>query len=105
MRIDNPVRGVERFADGQRLRRLSEDEYSAAGRAIQRATTGGVWPAAIAAARFIAVTGWRTGEVVGLRRSEIDLPRRTALLGDTKTGQSMRPLSHAACDILRELVS
>jgi integrase len=104
IRNDNPVRGVERFADGQRLRRLSEGEYSAAGRAIRRAAAEGIWPAAVAAARFLAVTGWRTGEVVGLRRSEVDLARRTALLGDTKTGQSIRPLSHAACDILRERV-
>jgi integrase len=102
IRIDNPVRGVDRFADGQRLRRLSEDEYSAAGRAIRQATEGDIWPAAIAAARFLAVTGWRTGEVTGLRRAEVDLARRTALLGDTKTGQSIRPLSHVACDILRE---
>jgi len=29
------------------------------------------------------------------------LARRTATLGDTKTGRSVRPLSHAACDVLR----
>jgi integrase len=102
IRSDNPVRGVERFADGQRLRRLSDDEYSNAGRAIRQAKVGGIWPAAVAAAHFLAVTGWRTGEVVGLKRTEVDLARRTAVLGDTKTGQSIRPLSHAACDILRD---
>ena len=102
IRSDNPVRGVERFADGQRLRRLTDDEYGNVGRAIRQAKVEGIWPAAIAAAHFLAVTGWRTGEVVGLRRVEVDLARRTALLGDTKTGQSIRPLSHAACDILRE---
>jgi integrase len=37
-----------------------------------------------------------------LKRTEVDLARRTAVLGDTKTGQSIRPLSHAACDILRD---
>jgi integrase len=72
------------------------------GRAIRLATAGEIWPAAVAASRFLAVTGWRSGEVVGLKRSEVDLARRTAILGDTKTGQSIRPLSHAACDILRE---
>jgi integrase len=95
------VRGVERFADGQRLRRLSEEEYGHAGRAIVQAKASDIWPAAVAAAHFLAVTGWRTGEVVGLRRTEVDLARRTAVLGDTKTGQSTRPLSQAACDILR----
>ena len=41
--------------------------------------------------------------MLGLREDEIDLGRRTAKLGDTKTGSSMRPLSHAACDVLRGL--
>jgi integrase len=38
-----------------------------------------------------------------LRWSEVDLDRRTATLVDTKTGKSMRPLSRAACDLLRRL--
>ena len=39
------------------------------------------------AARFLALTGWRSGEALGLRWSEIDLARRTARLADTKTGR------------------
>ena len=62
-----------------------------------------MWPAAIAAARFLAITGWRSGEALGLRWDEIDLARRTATLGDTKTGRSERPLANAACDLLRDL--
>ena len=42
------------------------------------------------------VTGWRRGEVLGLRWSEIDLLRRTARLADTKTGASLRPVSEVA---------
>jgi integrase len=34
---------------------------------------------------------------------EIDLASRTANLADTKTGHSLRPLSRAACDVLRTL--
>jgi len=96
MRADNPVHGVTRFADGKRHRRLSDDEYKALGDALRQA-------AAVAAARFLALTGWRSGEVLGLRWDEIDLARRTATLGDTKTGRSVRPLSHAACDVMRNL--
>src|SRR5262249_12867283 len=103
MRTDNPVHGVTRFADGKRKRRLSDDEYRAFGDALRQANTENVWPAAIAGARFLALTGWRSGEVLGLRWNEIDLARRTATLGDTKTGQSVRPLSHAACDVLRSV--
>ena len=47
------------------------------------------------------LTGWRRGEVLGLRWSEVDLARRTATLTDTKTGASMRALSMKACDLIR----
>jgi integrase len=103
MRPDNPVHGVVRFADGRRERRLSGDEYPALGAALREGEAKGIWPPAIAAARFLALTGWRSGEALGVRWSEIDLARRTARLGDTKTGLSVRPLSHAACDVLRSL--
>jgi integrase len=103
MRTDNPVHGVTRFADGKRQRRLSDEEYKAFGDALRQAHSENIWPAAIGAARFLALTGWRSGEALGLRWDEIDLARRTATLGDTKTGRSVRPLSRAACDIIRGL--
>jgi integrase len=101
MRSDNPVRGVMRFADGKRDRRLNEEEYKALGEALRRAEAQHIWPATIAAARFLAVTGWRSGEAMGLRWADIDLARRTATLPDTKTGRSIRPLSKIACDVLQ----
>jgi integrase len=102
LRADNPVRGVERHADGQRNRRLSEAESAALGAAL-RAMPDTAWPIAVAATRFLALTGWRRGEMLALKWSEIDLVSRTARLADTKTGASMRPLPRAACDALREL--
>ena len=39
---------------------------------------------------------------MGLKWGELDLERRTATLGDTKTGRSIRPLSQAACDLLQQ---
>jgi integrase len=103
MRSDNPVHGVLRFADGKRKRRLSEDEYKALGDALRSADQANIWPAATAVARLLVLTGWRSGEALALRWDEIDLARHTATLGDTKTGQSVRPLAHAACDLLRSL--
>jgi integrase len=103
MRPDNPVHGVMRPADGRRTRRLTDDEYKALGKALRKAEEAGIWPPAIAAARFLALTGWRSGEALGLHSIELDLARRTARLGDTKTGESMRPLSHAACEVLRSV--
>jgi integrase len=101
MRSDNPVHGVIRPADGRRDRRLSDGEYESLGDALRKANAESIWPAAIAVARFLAITGWRSSEALTLRWDEIDLARRTAVLGDTKTGRSMRPLSHAACDVVR----
>jgi integrase len=102
LRSDNPVRGVERHADGQRQRRLTAEEYAALGGAV-RSMPATAWPIAIAATRFLALAGWRRGEMLSLKWSEVDLATRTARLTDTKTGGSLRPLSHAACDVLRSL--
>lgn len=101
VRPDNPVHGVERHAYRPRVRRMSDDEYAALGRGLKALPD--IWPAAIAAARFLAVTGWRRGEALSLKWVEVDLATRTARLADTKTGRSMRPLSLAACDVLRGL--
>jgi len=62
MRPDNPIRGVVRFADRQRKRRLTDAEYAAIGSAIRAST---LWPAVPAATRFLAITGWRSGEALG----------------------------------------
>jgi integrase len=115
MRADNPARGMVRPADGRRERRLGPDEYGALGAALRilgapspvrkdgKSGKAAIWPYAVAAARFLCLTGWRRGEALSLRWSEIDLARRTAKLADTKTGTSLRPLSRAACDLLRNL--
>ncbi len=103
MRADNPVHGVLRPADGKRERRLSDDEYKALGTALRKAGAEDVWPAAVAAARFLVLTGWRSGEALGLRWADVDLVRRSATLADTKTGRSLRPLSKATCDVLRAM--
>ncbi len=108
----NPVRGVVRYADGKRERRLSDAEYGALGKGLAECTKpaqrkdgkagkGAMWPAAIAAARFLALTGWRSGEALTLRWGMVDLAHRAARLMDTKTGESLRPLSAAAYDVLR----
>ena len=103
LRPDNPVHGVVRFADGRRERRLSDDEYAALGAALRQGEAERIWPAAIAATRFLALTGWRSGEALGLKWADIDLGRRTARLAETKTGLSVRPLSSVACDVVRTL--
>jgi integrase len=88
---------VIRPADGQRHRRLRKDEYAKLGAAFANSKA---WPHAIAVCRFLAITGWRTGEVLGLRWGELDLHARTAHLRHTKTDASIRPLSNEAVALL-----
>ena len=102
LRSDNPVRGVALFADRKRERRLSDEEFARLGAALREAEKT-LWPPAVAATRLIALTGFRRGEAISLRWRDVDLTRRTATLSDTKTGKSIRPLSRAACDVLRGL--
>ena len=103
LRDDNPVSRIRKFAGVQRDRRLSNEEFAALATGLKRAFENETWPPAINALRFLALTGWRSGEALGLRWSQVDLVTRTARLDDTKTGKSMRPLSHAASDLLRSL--
>ena len=97
----NPTRGVDRFASNRKERQLSDSEYQALGEALGAADD--MWPAVIAATRFLTLTGWRSGEVLALTWKDIDLERRTAFLPDTKTGKSVRPLSAEACALLQAI--
>jgi integrase len=101
MRLDNPCAKVRRYADGRRERRLTDDEYAKLGAGLKAADA--MWPPALACFRFLMLTGWRVGEALSLGWRDVDLVRRTAILPDTKSGRSMRPLSNAACDLLRTL--
>ncbi|PPQ33381.1 hypothetical protein CCR94_01925 [Rhodoblastus sphagnicola] len=101
LRADNPVHGIETHAYAERLRRFSDDEFAAIGKALEALPTA--WPMALAGTRFLALTGWRRGEMLALRWEDLDIPNRTVFLPDTKTGRSMRPLSAPACDLLQKL--
>jgi integrase len=103
LRTDNPVRGVVRFADAKRDRRLAADEYKALGAGLALAAADGINQYGIAAVRFLALSGWRRGEVVNLKWADVDRVRRTATLDDTKTGRSIRPLAHAVLDVLAKV--
>lgn len=103
LRADNPVRGVVRFADQRKERRLSAEEYKALGAGLAKAAEHKVNPYGIAAVRFLALSGWRRGEAVNLKWSDIDAARRTVTLGDTKTGRSIRPLANAVLDTIKDL--
>jgi integrase len=96
LRPDNPVHGIEKPKDNKRMRRLSVAEYAQLGSALNGDNV------ARDIFHLLVVSGWRSGEARLLKFSELDLDRRIATLGDTKSGQSVRPLSNAAIEIIQE---
>lgn len=100
LRPDSPVKGILRPSEGSRKRRLEAEEYAAFAKALRRSTA----PIhAVLAMRFILLTGWRRAEVLNLEWSHLKFEDRTAKLPDTKTGESIRPLSNAAIALLRSV--
>lgn len=98
LRADNPAHGVTKFAENRRERRLTGEEYLNLGKGLKAARE--TMPVAADAIRFLSITGWRRGEAATLTRSAVDATRRVAILADTKSGRSIRPLSHAALALI-----
>ena len=99
LRGDNPCSKVKKPAAVRRMRRLSEAEYAQLGMALN----GGAHKNDIAMSviKFLAISGFRSGEVLQLKWSELDIERRIATLESTKTGRSIRPLSQTAIEIVQ----
>jgi len=104
----NPVRGVKRFADNKRKALLTADQYRLLGSALasleQRTNANGALAhnsVGLTAIRFIALSGFRRGEVETLRWRDVIFDRQTIILGDTKTGESARPLTVPLAELLK----
>jgi integrase len=99
-RPDNPARGIILPAVQRRKARLTPDQYKALGTALTEAEARDEAWQPVVVAHLLALTGCRAGEIVGLRRRECDIPASCLRFGDTKTGESVRPLGRAAVDVL-----
>jgi hypothetical protein len=102
----NPAWGIAKPADGRREFRLDAEGYRTLGVAIETAEARAETWQAVAAIRLIALTGCRKGEILQLKRAEIDIANRCLRLRDTKTtsnetAPSVRPLSEAAINVLK----
>jgi integrase len=128
----NPCTGIEPYPERSRERYLSEEELKRFGAALTKAERTGLPtppklqrkakdakkakhrpksadtpspanPFAVAALRFLILTGWREGEALGLRWDQLDFARAIAALPDTKTGRSDRHIGAPALALLTEL--
>jgi integrase len=122
-------KGIKPYPEHSRERFLSPEEYERLGAALRTAESTGLAPSetkrrkpgaaakrkhvpkslapipanpfAVAAIRFLALSGWREQEALTLRR---DAVRDTvAMLADSKTGRSVRRLGAAARLLLNSL--
>lgn len=128
----NPAHEVAAYKEESRERFLTQPEVARLGDALTKAERTGLPPApnrrrkpktgktakhrpksadkptpanpyAIAAIRFLLLTGWREREALTLRWSDLDVERGVARLTDTKTGKSNRPLGKPALLLLDKL--
>lgn len=128
-RGSNPARDVPRYRERAKERYLTADELGRLSDALVKAETEGLLPAkkhrkqprsestkkhrptsadeprvanpfAVAAIRFLILTGFREREALTLRWDAIDSTRGMVTLDDTKTGKSIRPLGEAALELL-----
>lgn len=133
-RQTNPCYGLEHYPEQSRERFLTVAEVARLSEALRLAETVGLptapslalksknpatrkhWrqpvpipanPLAVASIRFLALTGWRRGEALKLKWSDVDFARGFATLGDhkvaAKTGKSHRPIGEPALKLLSEL--
>jgi integrase len=84
-------------------RMLTPDELKALGAAVRGAHNSA--PKAARAVRLIALTGMRREEAVRLTWAEFDRAGSCVHLGDSKTGQSTRPLGAPAVALLAEMAA
>ncbi len=101
-RSDNPARGIIRPKDGKRKWRLYDAGYRMLGKKLAAAEVNATNWQPILVTRAIALTGCRRGEIEGLQKYEIDFANSALRLGDSKTGESVRPIGSAAIAVLKQ---
>ena len=96
----NPAKGVRRLASAPRERRLSRAEIERLGKTLRAAAEDGEHPTALAAIRFLLMTGFRRMEGLGVERGWLDEEEGAIRFPDTKSGAQTRVIGQAAIDLL-----
>ena len=98
----NPVRGVRKAASVPKDRRLSTDEIKRLGEVLDLLKDEGENPTALAAIRFIALTGFRRNEALLLEVNWVaEDYLRCIRFPDTKTGKQTRIIGGPAAREIR----
>jgi integrase len=98
----NPARGVEKMPDGKQRRYLSVEEIGKLGKAMRDAKEHES-ATAVAAVRFLLLTGCRRMEALTLPWEWVDQRSRCIRFGDTKSGAQLRPIGAAVVSMLEML--
>lgn len=100
----HPARAIQKYRENKRTRYLTLDEVKAFGEALAALESKrAVSPWAAAALRLLILTGARSGEILTLRWSFVDLDAAELRLPTSKTGAKTIKLSAAAVDILKAI--
>lgn len=92
-----------RKTDNRNERYLTLEEVTRLGAALDELEVEGVNLKAVNIARLWALTGCRRDEIAGLRWPEVHANEGLLILGDSKTGKSLRPLGAAAVTLLKSI--
>lgn len=95
----NPTHGVRRLAGKKKERRLSLDEIRKLGEVMAPAERNGEHPVALAAVRFMLLTGFRISEAQGLQRAWLHANRGYVHFPDTKSDGQVRAIGPSAAHI------
>jgi integrase len=102
LRSDNPALGIE-LRRTKRRRYPKTEELARLGDTLVKMDTNRTDPFALAAIRFLCLSGCRKGEVLSLKWEHVDFARGVLCLPDSKVGARDIPIGLAALDLLRML--
>ena len=97
---NNPARGIEKDREEPRDRTLSPRETSALGAALD-STCG--HPLEASTIRFLMLTGWRTGEALGLKWEHVNFETGEVELPSTKTGRAVRRVAGLGLQVIADM--
>ena len=95
----NPAQGVRKLAGRRKERRLSLCEIQKLGEAMRVGERNNIHPIALAAVRFMLLTGFRISEAQGLKRDWLHADRDYVHFPDTKSDGQVRAIGPAAAQL------